>query len=162
MKLIKHALVIFLFTYVPQAAFATLPGRGVLHVTSVEPKDHFVVSPGTRLVAGDRKLNEFYILGARTENSVAMDHAGVKRVPKLVKKDDMHQVKKVLREALHRSNMPVATKHQLATKTHHKSSGKQRALAKLTKLHPKIKLAKATHKKLIAANKKRHQSVMHG
>jgi hypothetical protein len=160
MNVMKRALVVFLFSYAPSIVLAATPASGAMHTTSVLPKHHFVVSPGTRLVAGDRSLNEFYILGARSKETRVADHAGAdhKVKAKLDQKDNVQKLQKALKSAFHHHKTPAANPHRLASKTTpHAKKHLHAKAAKSSKPHAPARFAKKAHQtKLLAMQHKKH------
>lgn len=111
-------LVFIAILLVPAAAMAQISNSvGLVNTKAVEGKHLWVVSPGTRLVAGDRSRSEFYILGK---------HEGPIEAP-VVK-----SIEKSIRVKLASNVAPSKMKPILVVNKHH--------LAK-KKIHSKIKMA---------------------
>lgn len=149
--------------FITWLCFATVVAHAArtewLNTKPLERAHPWVVSPGARLVAGDPRQNEFYILGGGAErepNASAAPAPTFKRVAsrvRVAKKADVAKIELAINETLHKA---AASKR--VTKTHRLVADKHK-VKKTAKSHtPSIAKKKAyTHVKVALHQYQRHK-----
>jgi hypothetical protein len=149
MKIIKHAIVALSFFTLPHFVYAQGSGNDFLDTRSVDRAQRWVVSPGTRVVAGDPYQDEFYIVGgsipiAATEAppsepriQMTARKVNTNKAKIAAKKADVRKIKLALNKAMHAKTSQKSARHQSVAS---KKSRQKTAKAKQTP-HSKVKVA---------------------
>lgn len=145
MKLFHYFYTIAFFLFVTQLTYAYSSHASSIDTKSMDNAYLWVVSPGTRLVAGNK--NEFYII---SKDELSTHSTGAKRIKtRIASKKDVARIKMAINDILHRAtplkhrivpSAQINQKHGFAT---HRPPAKMRlAMAAPQKQTPtKLKLA---------------------